>query len=170
MKADFSTRPRDASRRHLPRWLFGAGLLVLAGAGLHAWRATVDRDRARAEARSARADVEAQSRRLRALEGGGSALLRARADLTLRASPPRVIADLAALLPPGARLRQLAIAYGSEAELELNVEARGPAEYDRLLEALVASPRLSSVRPGAESREGEVDAAVRALYRPLEAP
>lgn len=76
-----------------------------------------------------------------------------------------MIADLAPLLPPGARVKQLVLDYGKRLELELRVEARTPADYDHLLEALGATARLYNLVPGTESREGIVDSSLKAVYR-----
>ena len=65
-----------------------------------------------------------------------------------------------------ARLGRLDLRYGDELELDLHVETRTPAAYDRFLEALAASGRVDRVVPGPEAREGEVAASVKAVYVP----
>jgi hypothetical protein len=69
-------------------------------------------------------------------------------------------------LPGDARLERLSLQYGAALELDLEVGARSPAAYDRLLEALTGSDRLSQVQYGPEDRQGEVRASVKARYRP----
>lgn len=168
MGADFRTRSPEPAGVRLARLLAFAGALVLAGSVAHAVRARAARETAEQERERERREAEGLRARLRARErspDGGSVLQR-QAELTAIASPPRVIADLAPLLPPGARVRQLVLDYGKRLELELRVEARSPHDYDRLLEALGGAARLESLIPGAESREGIVDSSVKAVYRP----
>lgn len=168
MSADFSTRARQGADARLARLLALAGALLLAGSVAHAVRAVAAREAAQQERERERREAEGQRARLRSRErspDGGSVLQR-QAELTARAAPPRVIADIAPLLPPGARVKQLVLDYGKRLELDLRVEARTPAEYDRLLEALGGTPRLEDLIPGTESREGIVESSVRAVYRP----
>ena len=171
MSADFSTRSRDEAGRHLNRFLVVAGVVLLAGSAAHAVRARAAREAALQDLARERREADAQRARLRqgerARESGST--LQRQAELTASAAPPRVIADLAPLLPPGARVKDLVLDYGNRLELDLRVEARTPADYDRLLEALGSSPRLFGLLPGAESREGEVNSSVKAVYRPREA-
>jgi hypothetical protein len=168
MSADFSTRPRDPAGSRLALLLVVAGAVLLAGSVAHAVRAVAAREAAQQERDRARREVEAETARLRAREGAGGSgtILQRQAELTAGAAPPRVIADLAPLLPPGARVKQLVLDYGNRLELDLRVEARTPADYDRLLEALGGAARFESVLPGSESREGVIDSSVRAVYRP----
>jgi hypothetical protein len=144
--------------------------MVLASAA--AWRAVRVREGEQAELTRARRDVEALRNRLRALDQAVSRgpTLRRQAELTARASPPWVIADLALLLPPDARIERLELQYHDRLALELAVEARNPAAYDRLLEALSSSGRLEALVPGPEVREGQVDSSLKAVYRPRDEP
>ncbi len=171
MSADFSTRPRPETGLRLTRLLVAAGAVLLAGSVGHAVRAAAQREAAQLERDHERREVESRRARLGTLErasGAGSTAER-QAALTARAAPPRVIADLAPLLPAGARVKQLEIVYGDRIELALRVEARTPVDYDRLLAALGASARLFGLLPGSELREGVVDSSVGAVYRPREA-
>jgi hypothetical protein len=166
-RPDFSTR----TRKHPARIEHGLLVLAVMVAGLallEAWSATRGREEALARAREARASVDSLRKRTRALEasrGRGDAL-GPRADLTLRAAPPRVVADLAALLPEEAKLDGLELRYRNQLELTLRVSARSGAVYDELLRRLVASKHLASVLPGPESREGEVKSSLSAIYLP----
>jgi Tfp pilus assembly protein PilN len=169
---DFSTRPRARRPARLEQALVlaAAGALVLAILG--AVRGAAARDEAVQEVARLRREVDARRARLAALERAATrgSTLRSRTELTARAAPPRVITDLAPLVPDDARLDGLELHYGDRLELGLRVEARTPAAYDRLLEALASSGRLSGVVPGPESREGVVASSLRAVYRPREAP
>lgn len=165
---DFRTRPRAKRSPLASRIALGlaaAALLLAAGEAVRAARA---RDEAREGAVRTRREVEPLRVRLRAKESASSrdATLRRQAELTAGAAPPRVIADLAALLPGDARVGRLDLHYGDRLELDFQVETRTSAAYDLLLEALAASGRVEGVVPGPETREGEVQASLRAVYRP----
>ena len=169
---DFRTRARAPRSPLLVRVALGVAVTALLLAASDAVRAARARDEAREQELRARGEVEPLRARLRAREGASSrdATLRHRAELTTEAAPPRVIADLAALLPADARVGRLDLHYGDRLELDFGVEARTPAAYDRLLEALAASGRVEAVVPGPETREGAVEASLRAIYRPRGRP
>jgi len=168
MSADFSTRTRAESSPRLVRLGVVIGALLLAASAGQACRAVAARSAARSELATRQADLAELRRRLGPLERPSSpeATLRRQVELTARASPPRVLADLATLVPPGAALDRVVLDYTDELGLELRVEARTPADYDRLLEALRSSDRLKGVLPGPETREGDLTATVTAVYRP----
>ena len=172
MTPDFSTRARVRGRGGLDRALVVAGVAAVLMSASLAWRAVRARDEARGRSAAQRREVEPLRSHLRALEAGAArgGTVRSQAELTVSAAPPRVIADLAALLPSDARLERLALEYGEDLVLDLEVGARSPAAYDRLLESLGSSDRLKDVRSGPEDREGEVKASVKATYRPAERP
>ena len=163
---DFSSRPR--ARRLEPRewaWLAVGALAVLLSAGT-AWDAWRDNRAAVVRVATVRAERDAAGARLRALESQVRRdSMGNQAWLTLEAPPPRVVADLAELLPPEVRLEQLSLKYGTRLEVEMTVSARDAAAYDLFLERLGASPRFGEVSPGEENRAGEVKAQVRAAYR-----
>jgi hypothetical protein len=167
---DFSSRPRRALASRRDWALMGAGALCLfasAGLGLEAW-GDVRAGRARRDA--ARAEREATRERIRTLE----AELRRdaivdQAWLTLEAPPPRVVADLAELLPPDVRLASLDLRYGPRLQMEMAVTARRAAAYDLFLERLAGSPRFRDVTPGNANRAGELRAVVKATYQPQDA-
>ena len=165
---DFRTRPRAQSSPLPSRMALGAAAATLLLALGGALRATRARDDARAREERARREVAPLRAQLRAREhvSHRDATWRHQAELTAGAAPPRVIADLAALLPGDARMGRLDLHYGDQLDLDLHVQARSPAAYDRFLEALAASGRIDKVVPGPETREGEVAASVKAVYRP----
>jgi len=165
---DFSTRPVRRSS------LWDRVLLALAAAALAA-AATVTlaarRDLAEAlwAVEKVRRDppgrVWTQERQAARLQG-----LAAQALATAEAPPPRILADLASLMPADVRLNGAMLTYGEGVSVELTVMAREAASYDRFLERLSASPRFSDILPGAESREGVLSAPIRMTYRGGEAP
>jgi hypothetical protein len=169
---DFSTQSRAQRASLSERVFFLVAAVGLVLATADAFRAAGARDRAYQELQRGRRDVDARRSRLRALElsANRGSTLRRQAELTALASPPWVISDLAALLPADARLDRVDLEYSDRLELKLGVEARSPAAYDRLLEALSSSGRLEGVVPGPEVREGPVDSSLKAVYRPREQP
>ncbi len=164
---DFSTHPRPS------RSVWPGGLLVLcavlaAGAGLEARQALEARRVARAEMDALRNELASAQRRLATLESGRQQegeRLAARARLTVEVPPHRVLAELAALLPPGVRLSELGLSYERQLLLDAQLVARRPADYDAFLDRLASSPRFADVLPGPESRDGELRASLRASYR-----
>jgi hypothetical protein len=164
---DFSTTPRRRPRaRDIALVVAALGLALLSVRA--ALAAHSERERARARLAEVQADIEASKAWLRTLEvrGGGGEGLLGQALLTTEAPFPRVLAELAETLPPDVRLERITLAYGRALALEMGVVARDPRAFDRLLERLDSSPRLRDVRPGAESREGEVRTTVRAVWTP----
>jgi len=163
---DFSTRHR-ATRRPGWEWgLLGAGVIAAAlclGALL---TARAEERGVRARLLEVRREAEGLERRARALERRGREGVTGQAWLTEEAPPARVLARLAGLLPDDVRLDALSLAYGRRLEVEMQVAARSPQAYDRLLERLEASPSLADLVLGAEEREGEVRTTVRASYVP----
>jgi hypothetical protein len=135
------------------------------------WDAWRDSRAVRARVVMVRAERDAAAARLRSLE----ATVRRdsmgnQAWLTVEAPPPRVVADLAELLPPEVRLEELSLKYGRSLEVDMRVSARRAAAYDLFLERLGASPRFGEVTPGDENRAGEVKAQVHAAYREEDPP
>jgi hypothetical protein len=163
---DFSTAPR---RRPPARDV--ALVAVSLGLALFSVRAAIaaraEQERARSRLAEVQSDVEASKARLRTLEvrGGGDGPL-GQAVLTSEAPFPRLVAELAGVLPPDVRLERIGLEYGRELALEMNVVARDSRAFDRLLERLDSFPRLRDVRPGPENREGEVRTTVRAAWIP----
>ena len=160
---DFRTAARSS---HAPLW---AGALLVAGA-LAVLAASYQALDARAEASAAAARLAEVSREVAVLSSRKAALV-ARALVpggeplaAAEASPARIVADLAALLPPDVRLDRLAIDYQAGGALELLVVARNAAAWDLLLERLERSPRIHEVAPGPEARASEVRNLVRARW------
>ena len=124
--------------------------------------------RGRAWSRTRR-ETEAASRDGAGPAGAATAptrLLSARALLTAEAPPPRVLADLEALLPGDVRLMALTLDYGERLDAgHAGSAARQPASYDLFLQRLQQSPLFADVRPGEETRDGGVRAQVQAAYR-----
>jgi len=169
---DFRTGVRSPRSSLASGFALGVAVTALLLAAGDAVRAARARDEARARALLARGELAPLRARLREREAASirDATLRHRAELTAEAAPPRVIADLAELLPPDARVGRLDLHYDDRLELDFRVEARTPAAYDRLLEAFAASGRVEAVVPGPETREGEVQASLKAIYRPRGRP
>ena len=169
---DFSTHPR---RSGPAVWELGLVILGLAALGLAvqaAWSAQAALAAARARVDALRREAEIDRARVQALEAspGVGERFAFQALLTAEAEPPRVVSDLAAILPPDVRLDSLSLTYGERLDLELQVAARGASAYDLFLQRLTESPGIRNVVPGAESREGEVHATVRATYVPAALP
>lgn len=165
---DFSTsRHRTGSARGDTALLVaGALAAILAAHGAGRARSTLGA--ARGAVLELRREVEGERSRIQALEAseGTGERYAAQALLTVEAEPPRVVAAIAALLPPDVRLEALHLSYGNRLEMDLQVAARRASAYDRFLAGLAESSRIREVLPGAENREGEVRAAVHALYQP----
>ena len=159
---DFKTAPRHARGSAWASLWLAAGALALAVSGYLAAST-----RAAAGAAVLRlAEVTGEVKALAAREAALAARPAAGAE-RLRAEdapPARIVADVAAALPPDVRLDRLAIDYERGGRLELGVVARSAAAWDRLLERLDRAPRIREVEPGPEARAGEVRSAVRARW------
>ncbi len=168
MTRDFSTGPRrragwSAGQRGL---VAGAGLVLglLSWLALSAWndhRYAWERvQAARQGLAEARSRAQLADSRERPQDAAASLAL-----LTAQAPPARVVAALAALLPPDVRLDGLTLKYGERVELDLRVAARDAQAYDLFLSRLEASPLFERVEPGDEGRDGEVRTTVHAALR-----
>ena len=172
---DFSpgAPPRAAPLSTTDRAGLAVGGLLLLLALVAGLRARGELDLARQELARARAAAQSAEERARARAERvepAEEQLRAQARLGPAAPPPRVLADLQALLPPGVRCERISLAYGSDLRLELAVLARAARDYDRFLDALEASPRFGDVVPGRENRDGEVHSVLTLRYVPAGAP
>ena len=165
MSRDFSTRPQPPARSPLDLALVAAGLVVLAWSASCAHGSWRDAREKRARVEEARRELTSARERV-SLEAPSSseAAFSRQALLSLEATPPVVLAALAAVLPPDVRLDGLGLDYGGALQLRLQVVARDAAAYDLFLSRLEASPQFGSVRPGEENRDGEVRAVVSASW------
>jgi type II secretory pathway component PulL len=167
VKRDFSSARRPPAS-WLERALLGLGALALAWSALLAWRTAGQAQEVEGRIGELRAEL---ARGQAALHGrrplpGAEARLAERARLARQAPPGQVVEALAALLPEDVRLDGLALSYDDgRADLQLDVVAKDAAAYDLFLSRLAGSPRFREVRPGAESREGEVRCTVKVVYR-----
>jgi len=159
---DFSTAPRPSPRRTWERIALALGVLAVAGVGLAAQRARGEAASAVARLAQTQAEVDRLTAQRSALAARRAAGVGAGADAA--SSPARVVAAIAAALPPDARLERLAIDYSRGIAIEMQVVTRSPSAWDRLLEALERSPQFREVAPGPESRAGEVRSVVHARW------
>ena len=165
---DFSSRPRSRRARPLDLGLLALGVaaVLLSGhAAVAAWSA---RARARARVDQTRRETEGAQSRARALEGRPepAEALAYRGLLTAEASPPRVLADLTALMPSDVRLDAVTLSYGEPLGVQVDVVARTASSYDLFLDRLQRSPLFASVLPGEENRDGELRTSIQMAYRP----
>jgi hypothetical protein len=136
--------------------------VLLAAAGVLAWRTRDEARVAVGRLAEVRREVETASARVRALEERRRAALPA---LPAAEAPPAgIVAEVASVLPADVRLEVLSIDYAGGGSLEMRVVARDPAAWDSLLARLQRHPRLRDVEPGPEAREGEVRSLVRARW------
>ena len=166
-RPDFSTRGRTPEARTGDLVFLGVSGLALVLAIASAAGAWSDLRRAGADLEKARNEAEAVSLKVRTHEArkGPDAVLSARALLTAEIPPPRVLADLEALLPPDVRLLALTLDYGERLDLGLQVSARRAAAYDLFVQRLQESQLFTDVRPGEEMRDGGVRGQIQAAYR-----
>jgi hypothetical protein len=167
---DFSTRPR---RRV---WtgdgaLLAAAVVAFVAAALLCWRASSELDRRREEVARAAREADDVAQRADAAEkrrAPASAVLVAQVRESAEAPPPKIVAELSALLPPEVRLQALDLDYRERLVVDLRVVARRAEAYDLFLARLAGSPRFADVVPGPENRQGELAASVRMTYRSAE--
>jgi Tfp pilus assembly protein PilN len=159
---DFATAPRPGRIPAFGTVAVVVGLVAFVLAGATAWRAREEARVAHARLDEVRREVDAAGTRLRALaasaRSGRPGLAAAEAE------PARIVADVAGVLPPDARLERLSIDYTHGGTVELEVVARDASAWDRLLDRLEQSPQFRDVEPGPEAREGEVRSLVRARW------
>jgi len=166
-RPDFSTRGRRPETRTGDLAFLCLSGLALALAAASAAGAWSDLRKVQADLEKTRSETEAAALAARDREArrGPDAILSARALWTAESPPPRVLADLEALLPSDVRLLSLDLDYGERVELGLRVAARRAASYDLFLQRMQRSPSFTEVRPGEEVRDGGLRAQVRATYR-----
>jgi Tfp pilus assembly protein PilN len=164
---DFSSRGRRRSLGTADAGLLGIALLTLVLAGYATSTSWAALKRVRQDVDDTRREAGEAQARLRGAEARRSPgeSLATQAYGSVEGAPPRLLADLGALLPPDVRLESLSATYGDQVQVEMQVRARTSAAYDLFLQALEASPRFGGVLPLDESRGGQMRGAVRAFYR-----
>ncbi len=171
---DFSTRPSRGRRSNQADLLaLGVAAAVLGLAGLSAWQARGRLSAQRLEVQALRRQIGETDRELARLAAGRSARghrLTRQIVHSRSATPLRVVADLAALMPDDVRLAGLTFRYGEDLELSADFRARVPGAYDRLLERLGDAGSFVDIAPGVERREGELRARVEMRYQAGGAP
>jgi hypothetical protein len=147
--------------------LVGVGALTLILASYATGTSWAEFKRARQHVVDVRRETEAGQARLKTLEARSAptAALATQALLSADAAPPRLLSDLAAVLPPDVKLDGLALSYGEEIVIQMQVSAKGGAAYEVFLQRLEASPLFADVIPGEEARDGGLTASVQARYR-----
>jgi Tfp pilus assembly protein PilN len=164
---DFSSRPRRRPPQPVDLGLIGIGVLTLIFAGYATGTSWADFKRVRQHVADVRRDTEAAQARLKTMEARSAptAALATQALLSSDAAPPRVLADLAALMPPDVKLDSLALSYGEGIGLSMHVSAKGTGAYEAFLQRLEASALFEEVVPGEEARDGGVSASIEMRYR-----
>jgi hypothetical protein len=98
---DFSSRPRRRPPQPVDLGLIGVGMLTLIFAGYATGTSWADFKRARQHVADVQRDTRAAQERLKTMEARSAptAALATQALLSADAPPPRLLSDLAALLP-----------------------------------------------------------------------
>jgi hypothetical protein len=94
-----------------------------------------------------------------------TAALATQALLSADAAPPRLLSDLASLMPADVKLDSLALTYGDGIGMSMQVSAKGAGAYEAFLQRLEGSPLFDEVVPGEEVRDGGVSASIQMRYR-----
>jgi len=164
---DFSSRPRRRPPQPVDLGLIGIGVLTLIFAGYATGTSWADFKRARQHVADVRRDTEAAQARLKTMEARSAptAALATQALLSADAAPPRVLAELAALMPPDVKLDSLNLTYGEGIGMSMHVSAKGAGAYEAFLQRLESSPLFDEVVPGEETRDGGVAASIEMRYR-----
>ena len=164
---DFSSKPRRRRPEPFDLGLLGVGLLTLLVASYATGTSWAEFKRARQHVTDIRRDTQAAQEQLKSLEARSAptAALGAQALLSADAPPPRVLSELAALMPPDVKLESVALAYGDGIGLQMQVSAKGGGAYEAFLQRLEGSPLFDDVVPGEETRDGGVAASIQARYR-----
>ena len=160
---NFSTAARPSRARAWDRIAFAASVLAALFVAGFAWSVRQEADQAASRLAEVRQEVAQQTERLRGLVERRQS--RASLAAGTPSAPARIVAGLVSVLPKDARLERLTIDYARGVALELQVEARDAAAWDRLLERMERSPDFADVAPGPESREAEVRSVVHARWK-----
>jgi Tfp pilus assembly protein PilN len=168
-KRDFSSRPRRRAARPVDLAVLAAGTAAFVLSGYATTNAWNGRQRARARVEETRRESEAVQARVRELDARREPAqgIAYQALLTAEAPPPRVLADLVALMPGDVRLDAVSMTYGEPLGLRVDVVARTASSYDLFLDRLQRSPLFTDVLPGVENRDGELRTSIQMTYRPL---
>ena len=123
---DFSSRPRRRPPQPVDLGLIGIGVLTLIFAGYATGTSWADFKRARQHVADVRRDTQAAQARLKTMEARSAptAALATQALLSTDAAPPRVLAELAALMPPDLKLDSLSLSYGEGIGMSMHVSAK----------------------------------------------
>lgn len=164
---DFSSRPRRRPPQPVDLGLIGIGVLTLIFAGYATGTSWADFKRARQHVADVRRDTQAAQARLKTMEARSAptAALATQALLSTDAAPPRVLVELAALMPPDLKLDSLSLSYGEGIGMSMHVSAKNAGAYEAFLQRLEASPLFEEVVPGEETRDGGVAASIEMRYR-----
>lgn len=162
---DFSTARRSEPTPSRDRFWFSLGALVFFLSSAVTWNARAARMRAEASYQRVREETARLERRIQraAKNAGARDVLETRSRRAVAQPPGRVLAELEGLMPPAVRLRRAAMSYVDHVALELHVQARTSADYDRFLDRLAGSPRIAHVAGGPENRDGEVQSVVNVV-------
>jgi hypothetical protein len=147
--------------------LVGAGLVGLVLAGYATGTAWAQFKRARQQLAAVREQTQAAQVRLKSLEARAAptAALAQQALLSADVPPPRVLTDLAALMPADVKLDSVALSYAEAIEVRMEVSARSTGAYETFLQRLESSPLFEEPIPGDESRDGGVHASIQVRHR-----
>jgi Tfp pilus assembly protein PilN len=147
--------------------LIAVGLLTLIFAGYATGTSWAEFKRARQHVADVRRDTQAAETRLKTMEARSAptAALATQALLSTDAAPPRVLSDLAALMPADVKLESLALTYGDGIGMIMQVSAKSGGAYEAFLQRLEGSPLFEEVIPGEETRDGGVTASIQVRYR-----
>lgn len=166
-RRDFSSRPRRRPAKPVDLGLIGVGVLTLIVAGYATGTSWAEFKRARQHVADVRRDTQAAQQRLKTMEARSAptAALASQALLSTDAAPPRVLSDLAAVMPPDVKLESVSLAYGDAIAIQIQVSAKAGGAYEAFLQRLEGSPLFDEVIPGEEARDGGVSASVQMRYR-----
>lgn len=162
---DFSTRRGPRPPQPAETALLAAAGLLLLAAAYAASDAWAERGRARQAEAQERHELDLVTARAGPQGGRGAEAWQAPLALSIQAPPQRVLAELAELLPPDVRLEAATLSYGARLHLEARVAARRIESYDLFLKRLGESARFEGILPGAEARQGAVQASLQMTYR-----
>ncbi len=168
MSPDFSSSPRPPSRRFIDLAALGLATILGTAAAHAAWDASRLLAQARAALLAKRDEIAADQAAIRVQEARSARLsegLTAQILASHERTPQHVLSTIGRLLPAGARLDNVTLAYGTEVEVDLHIVAREPATYDRFLERIEESPAFRDIVFGSENRNGEMQVSLKAVYR-----